>query len=51
MPETYQGYCVRCKKKATMKEYKISKMKNKMKVAKGPCPKCGTIMCRILGKA
>lgn len=47
----YQGYCVKCKKKQTMTSFKIGKMKNGMKVAKGPCPKCGTTMCRILGKA
>ena len=49
--QEYEGYCVKCKKKRIMTSSKISKMKNGMKVAKGPCPKCGTTMCRILGKA
>lgn len=47
----YVGYCVKCKEKVKISSYKIGKMKNGMKLAKGPCPKCKTTVCRILGKA
>ena len=51
----YQGYCVRCKKKQTMVGAKEISMKGKggvkRRAATGTCPKCGTKMFRILGKA
>lgn len=42
---------MKCKKKVTMKDPKEKKTKNGMLMAKGACPKCGTTVCRILGKA
>lgn len=45
------GYCVRCKAKKTMKGVKVVVSKTGMKMAKGTCPKCGTKMCKILGKS
>lgn len=44
------GYCVKCKKKKTMKDAKEVVMKNKRKALKGKCPDCDTGMYRILGK-
>ncbi len=55
MAEEYQGYCVKCKKKKTIKDAKVIEMKGKggikRKAVKGVCPTCGTTMFRILGKA
>ena len=42
---------MKCKKEVEMKNPKEVIMKNKMKAAKGTCPKCGTKVFRILGKA
>ncbi len=51
----YQGYCVKCKKKQKMENPKEITMKGKggvkRKAVTGTCPKCGTKMFRILGKA
>lgn len=53
MPTT--GYCVKCKEKKEMKDEKEVSMKGKGGVARkamtGSCPKCGTKMFRIMGKA
>lgn len=50
-----QGYCVKCKAKKEMTDEKEVTMKGKGKVKRramtGKCPKCGTKMFRILGKA
>ena len=46
----YEGRCMKCRMQKTMKDPKITKMKNGMYAAKGECPKCGTKMYRILGK-
>jgi len=55
MAEEYQGYCVKCKAKQTMENPKEIEMKGKGGVKRravtGTCPKCGTKMFRILGKA
>lgn len=47
---TYNGYCVKCKEK---RDYtgKVEISKTGMRMAKGPCPVCGTTVNRILGKA
>ncbi len=45
------GRCMKCKKEQEMKDPKEVVMKNKMRAMKGTCPKCGTKMFRILGKA
>jgi hypothetical protein len=45
------GYCVKCKKKVTMKDEKMTVNKRGLNVMKGKCPKCDTTVCRILGKA
>jgi Zn finger protein HypA/HybF involved in hydrogenase expression len=49
------GYCVKCKAKREMKDEKEVSMKGKggtkRRAMTGVCPKCGTKMFRILGKA
>ncbi|MBI2580595.1 hypothetical protein HYV85_02190 [Candidatus Woesearchaeota archaeon] len=45
------GRCMKCKTNREMKDAKEVVMKNKMKAMKGTCPKCGTKMFRIIGKA
>lgn len=46
-----EAYCVRCKAKREMENPEDNKMKNGMMAKKGKCPKCGTGMYRIMGKA
>jgi len=49
------AYCVKCKKKQEMQDAKEITMKGKggtkRSAMTGTCPKCGTKMFRILGKA
>lgn len=44
------GYCVKCKTKREF-EGELSLTKRQVRMAKGPCPECGTTICRILPKA
>jgi endogenous inhibitor of DNA gyrase (YacG/DUF329 family) len=44
------AYCVRCKKTVEISGGKEVKNKKGLKMMKGKCPKCGTTVCRILGK-
>ncbi len=44
-----QGYCVKCKKKVDIMGAKESKTSKGTKIAKGKCPKCGTVVCRMGG--
>jgi Zn finger protein HypA/HybF involved in hydrogenase expression len=50
-----EAYCVKCKAKREMKDAKEVTMNGKgdvkRKAMKGTCPKCGTGMYRIMGKA
>ena len=46
-----QGRCMKCKKQVEIKDPKERVTKNKMKMMMGLCPKCGTKVSRILGKA
>jgi hypothetical protein len=46
-----EGYCVKCKKTVEVKDGKEVVNKRGLKMCKGKCPKCGTTVCRILGKA
>lgn len=50
MAETYEGYCVKCKEKRQF-EGEVSVSGSGRRMAKGPCPVCGTTVNRILGKA
>ena len=42
---------MKCKKQVKIKDPKKVVMKNGMEAVKGNCPKCGTKVFRILGKA
>lgn len=44
-------YCVKCRAKQTVTDYKEVVTKNGRKAAKSVCPKCGTGMYKIMGKA
>ena len=46
-----EGRCMKCKKQVEIKDAKEIIMKNKMKAMTGLCPKCGTKVFRIVGKA
>ncbi|MBN1386179.1 hypothetical protein JW968_04365 [Candidatus Woesearchaeota archaeon] len=46
-----QARCMKCQKQVEIKNPTEVVMKNKMKAVKGVCPKCGTKVFRILGKA
>jgi len=50
-----QAYCVKCKTKREMENAKEVQMRGKGGTKRmaltGTCPKCGTKMFRILGKA
>ena len=45
------AYCVKCKTTREMKSAKTVTFKNGMNAEKGECVKCGTKMCKIIGKA
>jgi hypothetical protein len=47
--ETFNGYCVKCKEKRDF-EGVVSQTTKGTDIAKGPCPECGTTVCRMLGK-
>jgi hypothetical protein len=47
---TYTGYCVKCKEKGVEYQGAVSLTSAGTRMAKGPCPTCGTTICRILGK-
>jgi len=44
------AYCVKCKKKADIKDTQEVTMKNGSNSLKGKCTVCGTGMYKILGK-
>ena len=46
-----EGRCMKCKKQVEIQNGKETVTPNKMKMCKGKCGKCGTTVCRILGKA
>jgi len=45
-----EGRCMKCQKQVEIKDGKESKMKNGATMLKGKCPKCGTTVCRMMGK-
>lgn len=49
--EMVEGRCMKCKGPVEIKDGSEVTMKNGMKAMKGSCPKCGTKVFRILGKA
>ncbi len=46
-----EGRCMKCKKQVEIKNPKDRVMKNGMAAVAGECPKCGTKVFRIVGKA
>jgi NAD-dependent SIR2 family protein deacetylase len=45
-----EAYCVKCKAKVQMKDGKETKTARGTNMMKGKCPKCGTTVCRMMGK-
>lgn len=43
------AYCVKCKKKVTIKNPKRIRIKNGKPATRGTCPRCGTKVFRIGG--
>jgi len=44
------GYCVKCKETVEIKDGVESKTSRGTTILKGKCPKCGTTVCRMMGK-
>jgi Domain of unknown function (DUF5679) len=44
----FEGYCVKCRAKRTIKEGQVVKTSKGRPMAKGVCPKCGTTVSRFL---
>ena len=44
-----EAYCMKCKKKVTMKDIVATKTKRGTPMSKGKCPFCNTTVCRIGG--
>ncbi|MBS3128989.1 hypothetical protein J4410_07650 [Candidatus Woesearchaeota archaeon] len=42
---------MKCQKEVEIQNGKEVVTKNKMRMMKGTCGKCGTIVCRMMGKA
>ena len=46
-----EAYCVKCKKKGQeMKDPAVTQTTRGGYMAKGKCPKCGTVMCAMMSK-
>ena len=43
-----EAYCVKCKKKVEMQGGEETTNAKGRRMAKGKCPDCGTVVCRIL---
>jgi predicted RNA-binding Zn-ribbon protein involved in translation (DUF1610 family) len=44
----FEGYCVKCRTKREVKEGAVHVTANGRRMAKGPCPECGTTVTRFL---
>jgi len=44
----YEGYCVKCRTKRTVKDGAVTETTNGRRMAKGACPECGTTVTRFL---
>lgn len=47
----YEGYCVKDRMKVKIANGKVVTWKNGRRAFVGKCPKCGTTVARVLGKA
>jgi len=45
------GRCMKCRVNVEMQDPVESVTKNNMRIMKGKCPKCGTTVCHMMGKA
>ncbi len=46
----FEGYCVKCKQKRTIKNGTIKETPNGRQMAQGTCPVCGTKVTRFMAK-
>jgi len=46
----FEGYCVKCRAKRTVKPGTVVKTSKGRPMAKGTCPKCGTTVTRFLSE-
>lgn len=46
----FEGYCVKCREKRTIKNGRVEKSESGRRMAKGTCPVCGTNVTRFLPK-
>lgn len=44
----FEGYCVKCRQKRTIKQGKVEKTAKGRTMVKGTCPVCGTTVTRFL---
>lgn len=44
----FEGYCVKCRTKRTVKNGTVKETSNGRKMAQGPCPVCKTKVTRFL---
>ena len=44
----FEGYCVKCRKKQTIKDGTVQQTVKNRRMAKGTCPECGTKVNRFL---
>jgi predicted RNA-binding Zn-ribbon protein involved in translation (DUF1610 family) len=44
----WEAFCVKCRKKVTIKNPQVVTLKNKRKAVKGKCPNCGTTVYRFI---
>ena len=51
MAEKVYGRCMRCKDQREIVDGMEVITKNKMRMLKGKCIDCGTVVCKMLGKA
>jgi hypothetical protein len=46
----FEGYCVKCRTKRTIKQSTVVKTSKGRPMAKGVCPECGTTVNRFLSE-
>jgi hypothetical protein len=46
----FEGYCVKCRTKRTIKQGTVVKTSKGRPMAKGVCPECGTTVTRFLSE-
>ena len=44
----FEGYCVKCRTKRTVKDGQVGETAKGRPMAKGACPECGTTVTRFL---